>query len=275
MDLCLNLSYVLLGLSKPFTIPVSPKLLKVDARYCRLKKFGQKPYLEAIASDPFLKPSDEPINEQKFEPNFMTQCFVATHKALHLGFRVVHERFLKLVQDLNQIQSLYREASAQSNDSEAAQTLRKRMDQRMTQFLALKTMLSEHEFQETTLHFHISTAIWLNNLALNTNEMEASKGFKAIALPIPRDLESECLKSVPEFIVENVADFVIYVRRFCEKTFALPNIDLNPLMSMIIIFMGSPERMKNPHLRAKLAEMLESLMPSQQNQTSTQLFSFG
>jgi ubiquitin conjugation factor E4 A len=37
---------------------------------------------------------------------------------------------------------------------------------------------------------------------------------------------------------------------------------------MIIIFMGSPERMKNPHLRARLAEMLESLMPTLNNETN-------
>ena len=272
----INLSSVLLRLCKPFCIPVTPKLLKVDARYCRLKKCGQKAYLEAIASEPFLTPSDsQPISEDNFEANFMTQCFVATHKSLHLGFRVVHERFLKLVQDINQIESLYREASAQSRDSEAVEVLRKRMDEKMTQYLALKTMLSENEFLETTINFNISTAIWLNNLALSTNETEASKGFKPISLPIPRNLESESLKSVPEFIVENVSDFIIFIRRFNEKAFGLPDIDLQPFMSLIIIFMGSPERMKNPHLRAKLAQMLESLMPSQQNQIQTQLFSFG
>ena len=275
----INMSSVLLHLCKPFCIPCSPKMLKVDARYCRLKISGNKSYLEGIASEPFLRPSeDQNISSDQFEPNFMTQSFVATHKALHLGFRVVHERFLKLVQDLNQIQNMYREASAQSNDSDAARMLRDRMDKLMTQYLALKAILSENDFLEMTINFHISTANWLNNLALNRNEAEASKQFKEISLPIPRDVDSECLKSVPEFIMENVSDFVIFVRRFSEKTFALPNIDLRPLMSLIIIFMGSPERMKNPHLRAKLAEMLESLMPSspQSNPYQSQLlFRYG
>lgn len=274
----INMSSVLLHLCKPFCIPCSPKMLKVDARYCRLKRSGNASYLEAIASEPFLRPSDEQsISADNFEPNFMTRCFVATHKALHLGFRVVHERFLKLVQDLNQIQNMYREASAQSSDSDAARLLRERMDKLMTQYLALKAILSENDFLEMTINFHISTANWLNNLALNPNETEASKAFKEITLPIPRDLESECLKSVPEFIVENISDFIIYVHRFSEKTFAIPTIDLKPLMSLIIIFMGSPERLKNPHLRAKLAEMLESLMPSSQQNPyqSPLLFRFG
>ncbi|GIY33484.1 hypothetical protein CDAR_474271 [Caerostris darwini] len=36
---------------------------------------------------------------------------------------------------------------------------------------------------------------------------------------------------------------------------------------MILMFMGSPERVKNPHLRAHLAEMLESLMPEDDTNT--------
>lgn len=36
---------------------------------------------------------------------------------------------------------------------------------------------------------------------------------------------------------------------------------LQHFMTMILVFMGSPERIKNPHLRAKLAQALDSLMP--------------
>ena len=32
-------------------------------------------------------------------------------------------------------------------------------------------------------------------------------------------------------------------------------------MTFILVFMGSAERVKNPHLRAKLAEALDGLMP--------------
>lgn len=35
-------------------------------------------------------------------------------------------------------------------------------------------------------------------------------------------------------------------------------------MTLILMLMGSPERVKNPHLRAHLAEMLESLMPEEE-----------
>ncbi|XP_054167509.1 ubiquitin conjugation factor E4 A-like [Oppia nitens] len=258
----LNFSTVLLKFCKPFCIPLSDKLLKVDPRYCRLKQSGHLPYLTIIAEDSFLMPGEQSeINGDNFEPNFMTQCFVATHKALHLGFRSVHERFIKLVQDLNQMEGILRDMEQQSDRSDMAEQLKKRFEKAMTQFLSMKSMLSEREFTEMAIQFHISTAVWLNNLAINSNETEASKGFKEILPPILRDFDSHCLKSVPEFIMENVCDFIIYVRRFNEEMLALPTIDLRPLMTLIVIFMGSSNRMKNPHLRAKLAEMLEALMP--------------
>ena len=36
---------------------------------------------------------------------------------------------------------------------------------------------------------------------------------------------------------------------------------LDHFMTLILVFMGSPDRMKNPHLRAELAETLAALMP--------------
>ena len=35
------------------------------------------------------------------------------------------------------------------------------------------------------------------------------------------------------------------------------------LMDLILVFMGSKSRVKNPHLRAKLAEVLHEIMPKQ------------
>ena len=47
------------------------------------------------------------------------------------------------------------------------------------------------------------------------------------------------------------------------KVFSLKS-GLEPFMVMSILFMGSPQRMRNPHLRAKMAEMLEALLPTVQ-----------
>lgn len=48
----------------------------------------------------------------------------------------------------------------------------------------------------------------------------------------------------------------------------------NNIFSMILVFMGSSERIRNPHLRARLAEGLESLLPKE-SESSRFCFSAG
>jgi ubiquitin conjugation factor E4 A len=67
---------------------------------------------------------------------------------------------------------------------------------------------------------------------------------------------------VPEFLIENLVSFLSFIRHFSPRTleeqgFAL----LDPLLTQVLVFMGSSERMRNPHLRARMAECLESLLP--------------
>lgn len=54
----------------------------------------------------------------------------------------------------------------------------------------------------------------------------------------------------------------MFLRRFNPKVFEEEGYDhLHPILSFILTYMGSPERMKNPHLRARLAEALEAFLP--------------
>lgn len=71
------------------------------------------------------------------------------------------------------------------------------------------------------------------------------------------------LQFVPEFIVENLVEGIIAVKRYMAEAFTLSGEPyIKHFMSFIISFMGSPQWMNNPHLRAHLAECLEALMPS-------------
>jgi len=51
--------------------------------------------------------------------------------------------------------------------------------------------------------------------------------------------------------------------------------NLGHLLSFILVFMGSPQYMRNPHLRAGMAEALETLLPprSAPNQPTMSLLS--
>ena len=52
------------------------------------------------------------------------------------------------------------------------------------------------------------------------------------------------------------------MRRFHPETFEEVGFSiLDPVLVMILIFMGSAKFMRNPHLRARLAECLSMLLP--------------
>lgn len=254
----LNMESVLLNLCKPFAQPLSPKLLKVQSSYTRaVPEGGPIVHLKSLAKETTLitKPDAEPISHP-VHYNFVTELFFCTHYALHIGFKVVQEQLTKLSQDLGRVQRLYEDTLAQGASLDIVDQVKQNMERGMAKFLSLKTALLEPDSLEMMLNFHLATATYLVKVAL----FEGDDGFSMPKFPLPTKVPDE-LAFVPELIVENVKDCVIFIRHFSAKTFEQSGMYLEHLMSLILVFMGSPERMKNPHLRANLAEMLEALMP--------------
>ncbi|KAI1295763.1 Ubiquitin conjugation factor E4 A [Halotydeus destructor] len=286
----LNFSNVLLLLCRPFSEAYSPKLLKIDPRYCSSpalpldKTLGDMNgiNIRSLSEETFIiqnpvEAEDSTAREQSVNQyNFMTEIFYAAHKALQIGFRSCHERFLRLASDMNHIQRVYEEARMQSmQGNEMLERLQEQMDKGMAQFLSMKAMLSQSDTVELMLQFHIATATWLNNLSISESADDASHGFKKITKSV-LGLDGtanvkNCLDAIPEFIVDNISDMVTFVRRFSDKTLTLPNLSLEPLMTLIIIFMGCSDKMKNPHSRARLAEVLECLMPRTESEYPGQM----
>ncbi|KAI1230683.1 hypothetical protein IHE44_0008558, partial [Lamprotornis superbus] len=74
-------------------------------------------------------------------------------------------------------------------------------------------------------------------------------------------VEHSALAYVPEFFADNLGDFFIFLRRFADDILETSADSLEHILHFVTVFMGDVERMKNPHLRAKLAEVLEAVMP--------------
>ncbi|PRD28683.1 UNVERIFIED_CONTAM: Ubiquitin conjugation factor E4 A [Trichonephila clavipes] len=262
-----NLLAVLLLLCKPFSEPCSPKLSKVNPLYCAAPLSSETSkngvHIKSISSETCLLPRDEPMETDETTYNFMTECFFATHYAFRIGFHVVNEKMVKQNQELMRTQRLYEETRLQGGEaSEIGQQLKEKMERGMSRFLSYRTALLVPETLHSMLKFHIATATWLINLSTNEdlNVYRTSK--------FPPLNETSCnLSYVPEFIVENIIDCTIFLKRFSTKSFELAGDHLDHFMTLILMFMGSPERVKNPHLRAHLAEMLESLMPEDETNT--------
>lgn len=69
-------------------------------------------------------------------------------------------------------------------------------------------------------------------------------------------------RCIPEFVTENLVSYLSFLRRFSPRTLEEQGYNaLAPILTTVLIFMGSPERMRNPHMRARLAECLEAMLP--------------
>ncbi|XP_014666831.1 PREDICTED: ubiquitin conjugation factor E4 A-like [Priapulus caudatus] len=266
----LNLTNVLLRLCKPFAEPMSQKLLRIDLSYRMAVASSDQDakergiHMRGLAKETCLIPAAEGDNNNgdttQVRYNFSTECFFMAHYSFYLGFQVVHGKLVKLSQELGRIQRVWEDARDMAGDSnDSVRRIHQAMDKGMTRFLSMKAGLLEPHSLELALNFHVATATLLNHLG---SSRPGAADYQPMVFPLVEE-GSESLENIPEFMMENVVDFMTFLRRFQDDMFQTAGSQLEHLMTLTLVFMGSPARMRNPHLRAKLAEALEALMPHQ------------
>ncbi|KAK2987861.1 hypothetical protein RJ640_025628 [Escallonia rubra] len=98
---------------------------------------------------------------------------------------------------------------------------------------------------QQALSFYRLMVVWLVGLV---------GGFN---MPLPPACPME-FASLPEHFVEDAMELLIFASRIPR---ALDGILLDDFMNFIIMFMASPEYIRNPYLRAKMVEVLNCWMP--------------
>ncbi|XP_060832858.1 ubiquitin conjugation factor E4 A [Bombus pascuorum] len=271
----LNLGNVLLRLCQPFCIKQNDsKVPKIDPTYCAADVNDQD---ECINSNIHLKGMSSetcliPMSEGGARPvaktfGFTTECFFLTHRALDLGYRVVLDKLLRTNQDLVRIQRIYQDAQ-NGGRSEVFDIITQRMEGEMTKYLSLRASLLVPEMLKLLAKFHATTAFWLvqvylNDIKIGENEENyIPKECKEVKFPLPETVP-DTLRCIPEFVVENTIRFLYLLRRINPNIFEEQGPSfLTPVLTEIIVLMESQQRLYNPHLRARLAEGLEALLPT-------------
>ncbi|XP_048369077.1 ubiquitin conjugation factor E4 A isoform X1 [Sphaerodactylus townsendi] len=257
----LNLGAALLRLCQPFCKPRSPRLLTFDPTYCALKELNEEEqrsknvHLKGMEKETCLIPAmmDQ---EPEFAPsyNLVTENLVLTQYTLHLGFHRLHDQLIKINQSLHRLQVAWREA--QQSSSPTADGLREQFERLMTIYLSTKAAMTEPQMLQNCLNLQVSMSLLLVQLAIGNRGTE----FADLTFPLPEVKES-ALAHVPEFFADNLGDFFIFLRRFADDLLETSGDSLEHVLDFVTVFTGDVGRMKNPHLRAKLAEVLEAVMP--------------
>ncbi|XP_030076804.1 ubiquitin conjugation factor E4 A [Microcaecilia unicolor] len=257
----LNLGAALLKLCQPFCKPKSPRLLTFNPTYCALKELNEEErksrnvHMKGLDKETCLIPA-ETDQEPEFVPsyNLLTENLVLTQYSLHLGFHRLHDHMVKINQSLHRLQVAWREA--QQNSSPAADSMREQFERLMTIYLSTKAAMTEPQMLQNCLRLQVSTALLLVQIAIGNHSTEPVE----LTFPLP-EMQHSMLAYIPEFFADNLGDFFIFLRRFADDVLETFADCLEQVLHFITVFTGSVERMKNPHLRAKLAEVLEAVMP--------------
>jgi len=257
----LNLSSSLLKLCAPLTEDTG-KMDKVDPTYTAKVTVVSEDrrlagvHMQGLPAETCLVSLDEAEREKRETAasyNFATEIFFLAHKTIDLGFRPVQEKFIKLNQELSRLQSAYRDAAQVGGV--AAEQVQARMEASMQRYLSLKAALLEPGTIGLQTSLMASTASWLVKLVTHGED----------TLPSSQVLESDAppaLSCVPEFIMENLCEHLLLVKRFNPGHFEQVGTKLGSILMVILCYMDQPCLLKNPHLRARLAESLECLLPS-------------
>jgi ubiquitin conjugation factor E4 A len=169
----------------------------------------------------------------------------------------------------------------QQGGQDLASNILQMLTSQTQQFLCLQNLILEPTNDQFLLQFYESTSIWLTQLSTkvdpeNMDSVERkAKGFapttiENFELPATNEI-SNLLKSIPEFILENIVGYLQFSRHSDAPSIRVDYEAQTNLFTMILLFMGSSERVRNPHLRARLADGLESLLPKEGAKVSYQL----
>lgn len=273
-----NLSSILLRLCQPFlSHKVTPSLLKIDPTFCAAKITDKEEakkrnsHMHDLHSETCLLPTEEGEDRIVSESfNFVTECFFLAQKSLDLGFRVCVEKINKVVEDLSKIQEAYNDAVAvRGANNEVTKYIQKGMHTLTTKYLSIRAALIEPKTLNLLIDLHATSANWLLQIILNPdNSLPILKSLKPVETPFPEEISST-LRCVPEFILLNLTCFLQFIKRYNSRAFEENGpAQWFPILSVIIIFMGSSKRISNPHLRAGLANALENLLPQDENDYS-------
>lgn len=278
----INLGGVLLRLCAPFTERQSMgKLLKVDPTYCAVEiqdstEASQRGvHLRGLSNQTcFISLNADVGNEGPVGPvqrstassyNFVTEMFFMTHRAIDLGARVVFEKWMVLTQDISRQQQLQT-----ARGHLRSEPYRMILDDLTKRSIAMRAVLLEPSNLSALADFCVATAEWLVQVAIHSpvqedTETYAPLNYLPLTFPLP-DYVPDTLSCVPEFLMENYASFLTMVRHLAPHQLEERGATfLEPLLSQVLVFMGSRQRLRNPHLRARLAECLESLLPNRES----------
>ncbi|GAB2287734.1 E3 ubiquitin-protein ligase pub1 [Dionaea muscipula] len=191
---------------------------------------------------------------------FICECFYFTARVLNLGLLKAFSDYKHLAQDISRLQDSLSNLKEMQKQTPGRQLeleitrLEKEVESYSREKLCYEAqILRDGTLIQRALYFYRLVVVWLVGLV---------GGFK-MPLPSTCPMEFACM---PEHFVEDAMELLIFASRIPK---ALDGILLDDFMNFIIMFMASPQYVRNPYLRAKMVEVLNCWIPSRSGSSAT------
>ena len=185
-----------------------------------------------------LSPSPSPSPSPNGEFNFPSSIFFLTHDLIRLG---VTEAMARATRSAVNIERAREAMQAAGSDPIQASHARASRDIFLGQFYHLSVQLKDREYLSLLSEFMEWTCKWLLSLSLSQDPL---------------------LPCVPEFILQNVVNYQLWLARCCRDVIALTGLSTDGLLPFLVKFMNRTDLVKNPHLRGQFPQILCLWIPS-------------
>ncbi|XP_059482914.1 ubiquitin conjugation factor E4 A [Neocloeon triangulifer] len=281
----LNLELLVLRLCEPFCNPpncadehsFNPKILTIDPSFCAVES-GQ--FCRAkLFDDTCLMPAELDAEGNKIKRvhsksfTFITECFFLAQKTVEIGSKSCKNRLKSLMHEAGGVEELITQGALPQQEREMA---RNGLERLTAHILCYRTLLSDPTFIELSSKLHSAAAHWivqvlLDEVPYSDKRSNFAPGIKRdVTFPLPGEefdinRPARTMQYVPESVVSNLKSFITMAPTNYPEV--LENTWLTwPIFTMVVALMGSPCRVKNPHLRGGLARIVESLLPWQKGE---------
>ncbi|ORX34333.1 hypothetical protein BCR36DRAFT_588563 [Piromyces finnis] len=278
-----SLTRVCHKLCEPFLDPGYKKIGLIDLDYFSYtKRIDITEHTRILFDLNQSKEYSEKWNKEHPEtpkPNFVTEMFYLTMAVYHYGFLSTVRFYQRMVSQIEEIRKQVKKMNAEKNSGVWANLGIRRvvneqlliryqtqLDVMIDHKLAMDAILLNKTILVDVFKFYNLVMTWIIKLILNKSGMVASttninwaqlsRGDISGNIDLRKlpDEAPDAFKALPEWIIDDICEFLVFVCR--NKATIFEVVSRDELMTFIMVLMNNSNYIKNPYLKAKFAEIL-------------------
>ncbi|KAG0049750.1 hypothetical protein BGZ83_005433 [Gryganskiella cystojenkinii] len=251
-----NLSEVLMQFCDPFMDTHHSKVDKISQTFFKGKSKIDISKETRICAPKDLVDEYSAIEEPKTSVNFISDIFFLTLGFHHIGLSRMYVDYKRFTKDYYEMKDQYERLKEQETAGQLSpenglliKRYETQLDKMLTFKLSMQSQILDPIILGHSFRFYNLVMVWLLRLVDETQ----SYPQRPIKLPLPAKPSSD-FAVLPEFVIEDIVEFFLFVLRHSPETVGSSTLD--ELVTFTVVFLITPGYIKNPHLKAKLVEIL-------------------